>query len=89
MIGLYGVGGMGKTQICKIMCNEMDGEFDGKVCHVELGKQSKHELVRKVLTTLTNTSAEVVQEVGEDKVFVLYNHEHFHKSNVEPMSFMC
>ena len=30
----------------------------------------KHELVKKVLTSLTNTSAEVVQEVGEDKVFV-------------------
>ena len=79
---------MGKTQICKIMCNEMDGEFDGKVCHVELGKQRKHELVKKVLTTLTNTSAEVVQEVGEDKVFVLYSHEHFHESNVKPMSIM-
>jgi Holliday junction resolvasome RuvABC ATP-dependent DNA helicase subunit len=88
VIGLYGVGGMGKTQICKIMCNEMDGEFDGKVCHVELGKQSKHELVKKVLSTLTNTSAEVVQEVGQDKVFVLYSHEHFHESNVRPMSFM-
>jgi D-aminopeptidase len=66
----------------------MDGEFDGKVCHVELGKQSKHELVKKVLTTLTNTSAEVAHEVGQDKVFVLYSHEHFHESNVKPMSFM-
>jgi hypothetical protein len=89
VIGLYGVGGMGKTQICKIMCNEMDGEFDGKVCHVELGKQSKHELAKKVLTTLTNTIAEVVQEVGQDKVFVFYSYEHFHESNVKPMSFMC
>ena len=71
MIGLYGMGGMGKTQICKMMCNEMDGEFDGKVCHVELGKQSKHKLVKKVLTTLTNISAEVVQEVGKDKVLFL------------------
>ena len=70
MIGLCGLGGMGKTQICKIMCNEMDEEFDGKVCHVELGKQSKHELVKKVLTTLTITSAKVVQVVGQDKVFV-------------------
>jgi hypothetical protein len=70
VIGLYGLGGMGKTQICKIMCNELDGEFDGRVCHVELGNQSKHDLVKKVLTTLTNTSSEVVQEVGEDKVFV-------------------
>jgi hypothetical protein len=88
VIGLYGVGGMGKTQICKIMCNEMDGEFDGKVCHVELGKQSKHKLVKKVLTKLTNTSAEVVQEVAQDKVFVFFSHEHFHESNVKPRSFM-
>ncbi len=88
MIGLYGLGGMGKTQICKLMCNEMDGEFDGKVCHVELGKQSKHELIKKVLTTLTNTSAEVVQEVGKDKVFILYNQKHFHESNVKVVSLM-
>ena len=88
MIGLYGLGGMGKTQICKLMCNELDGEFDGKVCHVELGKQSKHELIKKILTTLTNTSVEVVQEVGEDKVFILYNQKHFHESNVKVVSFM-
>ena len=71
MIGLYGLGGMGKTEICKMMCNEMDGEFDGKVCHVELGNQNEHELVHEMLTTLTNTSAEVVQEVGKGKVFVI------------------
>ena len=71
MIGLYGMGGMGKTEICKMMCNEMDGEFDGKVCHVELGSQSEHELVTEVLTTLTNTSAEVVQKVEKGKVIVL------------------
>ena len=71
MIGLYGMGGMGKTQICKMMCNEMDGKFDGKVCHVELKHelpQRKHELVKKVLTTLTDTKVEVVQGVEEDKV---------------------
>ena len=77
MIGLYGLGGMGKTQICKLMCNEMDGEFDGKVCHVELGKQSKHDVVNKILTTLTNTSVEVVQEVGKDKVFILLQSKTF------------
>ncbi len=71
MIGLYGMGGMGKTQICKMMCNEMDGDFVGKVCHVELGEQSKHTLVKRVLTTLTNTREEIVQGVEEDKVFNL------------------
>ena len=88
MIGLYGMGGMGKTQICKMMCNEVDEVFDGKVCHVELGKHSKHNLVKKVLTTLTNTSVEVAQKVGEDKVFNLYTHEHFHDSNIKSVSFM-
>ena len=88
MIGLYGVGGMGKTQICKMMCNEMNGEFDGKVCHVELGNESEHELVKEVLTTLTNTSVEEVQEVRKDKVFNLYTHGHFHDSYNKPVSFM-
>ena len=72
MIGLHGRGGMGKTQVCKMMCNDMEGEFDGKVCHVELEHklpQRKHELVKKVLTTLTNTKVEVVQGVENDKVF--------------------
>ena len=71
MIGLHGMGGMGKTEICKIMCNELDGEFNGKVCHVELRQESEVKLVKKVLTTLTNTSVELVEEVGKDKVFNL------------------
>ena len=71
MIGLYGLGGMGKTELCKMMCNEMDGEFDGKVCHVELGKPSKYEVVKKVVTKLTNGSAELFQEMEEHKVFIL------------------
>ena len=73
MIGLYGVGGMGKTEICKMMCNEMDGEFDGKVCYVELrnsegNSKGQHLLVKELLTTLTNTSVEVIEEVAEYKV---------------------
>lgn len=71
-MGLYGQDnneGLGKAQICKIMCYEMDSEFEGKACHVELGKQSEHELLKKVLTALTNTSMlEVVQEMGKEEV---------------------
>ena len=88
MIGLYGMGGMGKTEICKMMCYEMDGEFDGKVCHVELIKQSKHKLLKKVLTTLTNSSEEVVKEMEEDKVCNIYTHGHFYDSNNKAVSFM-
>lgn len=74
VMGLYGMGGIGKTMICKIICNELDGAFDGKVCHVELGNQSKHELLRKVLTTLTNTSMEVAQEMRKEEVLVLFTY---------------
>jgi tRNA uridine 5-carbamoylmethylation protein Kti12 len=33
---LYGVGGVGKTTMCKTLFNILNKEFDAKVCHVEL-----------------------------------------------------
>jgi GTPase SAR1 family protein len=37
VVGLYGMGGVGKTTISKALCNQMFGDVGGKVCHVELG----------------------------------------------------
>lgn len=37
IFGFYGIGGIGKTTMCKTLCNELS-EFSGKVCHVELGQ---------------------------------------------------
>lgn len=35
VVGLYGMGGIGKTSICKALCNEYSREFHGRLCHVE------------------------------------------------------
>ena len=34
-LGLYGMGGVGKTTLCKAMCAFFQGEFGGRVCYVE------------------------------------------------------
>ena len=68
IVGFYGVGGIGKTTICKTLCNHLCEEFEGKVSHVELHCQSLGELLKGVLEDLTNTSREVLQELDEGKV---------------------
>lgn len=53
--------GIGKTTICKVLCNKFFDEFCGRVCHIELkslDEQLKEthekELLQKVLTSFTN-----------------------------------
>jgi len=48
-LGLYGMGGLGKTTMCKALCNHFQKEFNGRVCHVELGSESPLTLPKKVL----------------------------------------
>lgn len=75
-MGLYGMShNWRKTLLCKDMCHELDGEFDGRVCHLQLDNQSEHLLLRGVLTTLTNPSTnpnipEIVQDIGKEEVRV-------------------
>jgi GTPase SAR1 family protein len=56
-VGVHGMGGMGKSTITRAICNEMYGDFIGKVCHVELGKNNIEEVQRKVLQDLTEAAA--------------------------------
>lgn len=63
--GLYGVGGIGKTSICK---TPFFTKFHGKVCHAELERGSEEGLLREVLKSLTNTSRERLNEFSADQV---------------------
>lgn len=55
LVGLYGMSGVGKTTICKVLRNQKFLEFGGRVCHVELGSQSCVELQRgQVIRELTD-----------------------------------
>ena len=66
--GIYGVAGIGKTTACKSLCNGLVREFEGRVCCVEFGREGGEELLKQVLKDLSNTSAEVLQQLKEGEV---------------------
>ncbi|KAG0627844.1 hypothetical protein M758_2G232200 [Ceratodon purpureus] len=68
VLGLYGMGGIGKTSICKALCNDFFTKFYGKVCHAELERGSKEGLLREVLKSLTSTGSERLNEFNEDQL---------------------
>jgi GTPase SAR1 family protein len=72
-VGIYGIGGIGKTTICKVLCNDYFEEFKGKVCHIELGVGKKLSTLQEVLRRLTETSQELVKSFSEDEVhFIIF-----------------
>jgi len=47
-LGLYGMGGVGKTTLCGAMCSFYEVEFHGRVCHVELQHDTKYKRVERL-----------------------------------------
>ena len=62
-LGLYGMGGLGKTTMCKALCNHFQKEFNGRVCHVELGCESPLTLQKKVLKNLLRVRDDLLERV--------------------------
>ena len=73
-VGLYGMGGIGKTTICKSLCNEYFAEFNGKVWHAELGKKGIEEIQKDVLRHLVGASESLLHQTVKckDQVRGLY-----------------
>ncbi|KAG0556582.1 hypothetical protein KC19_11G064700 [Ceratodon purpureus] len=81
VVGVYGVGGLGKTSVCKALYNSQYAEYDGRVCLVELGGLSLEELQKQVLRELTQLNPELEKELRGDKVVRLLK-ERVHKHKV-------
>ena len=60
ILGIWGVGGTGKTTTCKVLCNKYFEEFEGRVCHVEFGVGDMLQMLQEVLRRLTDTISEVI-----------------------------
>lgn len=72
VVGVYGICGIGKTTICKALCNDLFAKFGGKICHAELGSRSGSGsgLLKEVLWELTTVDYEVLSWLCEDKVML-------------------
>ena len=70
--GMYAMGGMGKTTMSRVLCNEFSSEFFGKVCHVELNNHAIIDLRKALLRTLTKWSeSEMSKLTDESQVQIL------------------
>lgn len=68
-MGLYGVGGIGKTTCCKSLCKDLYMEFEGRVCHLEFGNDSSEkERLLEALKQLTDSNNEVINDSKIDQV---------------------
>jgi len=68
IIGLHGFGGIGKTTLCKAMCNDVSEECGGKVAYLELGSCNEEELFKELLQRLTNMNLEHLGVMNVDEV---------------------
>ena len=67
-IGLYGMGGSGKTTMCLVFCNKMMQVYLGKVCHIELGSMDVVELRKKLLKSMDNFGSAMLSSIDEAQV---------------------
>jgi GTPase SAR1 family protein len=76
VVGLYGTGGVGKTTIAQVLCNQKFGEFAGKICHMELGSRSPMALEEKLLRKLPEFYAvhkQIIRGADGNEVFILHS----------------
>ncbi|KAG0608491.1 hypothetical protein M758_8G109700 [Ceratodon purpureus] len=64
-LGLYGVGGIGKSTGCMTLCNDYFNEFRGRVCHIEFGEENELQMLQIVLKKLTTTKHELIERFNK------------------------
>ena len=64
-IGVYGMGGTGKTTLCKVMCNYYFAEFGGNVIHINLTSNTSVEHQKKVIAKLTGATQDELSRISD------------------------
>ncbi|KAG0586282.1 hypothetical protein KC19_2G078700 [Ceratodon purpureus] len=76
-LGLYGMGGVGKTTLCKAMCSYSQGEFGDRVCYVELPSEQGNEDIagkerlarlKRALQRLGGCDRSVIDSISEEAI---------------------
>lgn len=67
ILGLYGTGGLGKTFICKALCDHFSDEYSGRVCYVEYSDGTYLEILKLILEELTDIDEKAMQRIRSKK----------------------
>lgn len=67
ILGLYGRGGIGKTFICKALCDHFHDEYSGRVCYVEYSDAVYVELLKLILEELKDIDEKALQKIRIEK----------------------
>ena len=59
------MGGLGKTTLCKVMCNHYFGEFGGNVIHINLRLNTSVEQQKKVIAKLTGATQDELSRISD------------------------
>lgn len=58
------MGGLGKTLLCKALCNHFHEIFNGKVCYVD---GSSGNVKKEILTKLTNVDSRLLGTITHEE----------------------
>lgn len=59
------MGGLGKTTLCKVMCNHYFAEFGGNVIHINLRLNTFVKQQRKVIAKLTGATQDELRKISD------------------------
>ena len=59
------MGGLGKTTLCKVMCNHYFAEFGGNVIHINLRLNAFVEQQKKVIAKLTGATQDELSKISD------------------------
>jgi len=75
VLGLYGVGGLGKPSMSKCLCNHFNEQFSGSICYIEIKEEVKvleqQRLVMRKLLRLGDLLLKIVCDVSEVKFLLV------------------